>query len=68
MLGTFSMMAPEIHMNVPYDGVKVDLFAAAIILFTILSQRPPFESADRANPHYRLIANTAQKSGRDMFW
>ena len=56
MLGTFSMMAPEIHMSLPYDGVKVDLFAAALILFTTVSQRPPFASAHRTDPHYRLIA------------
>ena len=44
-LGTFSYMPPEIHMKMAYDGRKVDLFAASIILFTILSQRPPFRSA-----------------------
>lgn len=58
VLGTFTMMAPEIHMNMPYDGKKVDLFATAIILFTILSMRPPFESADRNDPHYKLVAST----------
>lgn len=34
-LGTFSYMAPEIHLGKPYEGEKVDLFAAAIILFVI---------------------------------
>lgn len=63
-LGTFSMMAPEIHMKMPYEGVKVDLFAAALVLFTMVSQRPPFASAHRTDPHYRLIATT----GREQFW
>ena len=63
-LGTFSMMAPEIHMKLPYEGVKVDLFAAALVLFTILSARPPFASAHRTDPHYRLIATT----GQAQFW
>ena len=62
-LGTFSFMAPEIHMKMPYEGKKVDLFAAAIVLFTMISQRPPFESAHRTDPHYRLIATAP-----DQFW
>lgn len=32
-LGTFSYMAPEIHLGKAYTGQAVDLFAAAIILF-----------------------------------
>ena len=57
-------MAPEIHLGKEYDGAKVDLFAAAIILFVILTQRPPFSSANPKDPHYRLIA-----AGRaNVFW
>lgn len=41
-LGTQSYMAPEIHLAKPYTGPGVDLFASAIILFVMLSQRPPF--------------------------
>ena len=63
-LGTASYMAPEIHLGKPYEGPRVDLFAAAIILFVILTQRPPFTSANPQDPHYRLIA-----AGRaDIFW
>lgn len=50
-------MAPEIHMNMAYTGEKVDIFAAGIVLFTIVSQRPPFESASRTDPHYKMIAS-----------
>lgn len=57
------MMAPEIHMNMAYTGEKVDIFAAGIVLFTMLSQRPPFESASRTDHHYKLIA-----SGNNQFW
>ena len=39
-------MAPEIHLNLPYSGVAVDLFAAAIILFIMVSGTPPFAKAD----------------------
>lgn len=63
-LGTASYMAPEIHLGKPYEGEKVDLFACAIILFVILTQRPPFASANPQDPHYRLLA--ANRS--DIFW
>lgn len=44
-LGTMSYMAPEIHMKQPYQGSSVDLFAAAIILFIMVAQHPPFSAA-----------------------
>lgn len=63
-LGTISYMAPEIHLNKPYTGTGVDLFASAIILFVMLSQRPPFNSPNPNDPHYKLLA-----AGRsDLFW
>lgn len=63
-LGTASYMAPEIHLGKAYSGPSVDLFASAIILFVILTQRPPFSSANPADPHYRLLA--ANRS--ELFW
>jgi len=45
-------MAPEIHLGKPYDGKTIDLFAAAIILFIMMTQRPPFSSAMPNDPHY----------------
>ena len=36
-LGTASFMGPEIHLGKPYYGPNVDLFAAAIILFVIMT-------------------------------
>jgi len=35
-------MAPEIHLEAPYQGKQVDLFAAAMILFIMVAQHPPF--------------------------
>ena len=55
-LGTQSYMAPEIQLGRPYEGARVDLFASAIILFVIITQRPPFASAHPSDPHYRLVA------------
>jgi len=57
-------MAPEIHLGKSYQGPSVDLFASAIILFVILTQRPPFSSANPSDPHYRLLA--ANRS--EIFW
>merc|ERR1712110_1258986 len=63
-LGTASYMAPEIHLGKPYQGPSVDLFASAIILFVILTQRPPFSSANPSDPHYRLLA----ANRAEIFW
>lgn len=63
-LGTASYMAPEIHMGKAYEGPCVDVFASAIILFVVLTQRPPFTSANPQDPHYRLIA----ASRAEIFW
>jgi serine/threonine protein kinase len=57
-------MAPEIHLAKPYTGPGVDLFAAAIILFVMVSQRPPFNSPSPHDPQYRLLA--ADRA--DLFW
>ena len=48
----------------PYVGESVDLFASAVILFTMVSQHPPFLNADESDLHYRCIA--ANRS--DIFW
>ena len=63
-LGTLNYMAPEIHLKQPYQGQSVDLFAAAIILFIMVAQHPPFTTAQPQDPFYRcLAANRA-----DIFW
>lgn len=63
-LGTESYMAPEIHLGKPYTGAGVDLFASVIILFIMVSQRPPFNRADINDPHYRLVVGNKA----DVFW
>ena len=59
-------MAPEIHKGEQYDGKAVDVFAAAIILFVILTQRPPFEVGSEDNVHYQLISAGGQDA--ELFW
>jgi len=63
-LGTLNYMAPEIHLKMPYQGASVDIFAAAIILFIMVAQHPPFTTAQPQDPFYKCIA--ANRS--DVFW
>jgi serine/threonine protein kinase len=63
-LGTASYMAPEIHLGKQYDGAAVDVLAAGIILFVMVTQRPPFSQASPDDPHYRLLIGKRA----DLFW
>jgi serine/threonine protein kinase len=63
-LGTMNYMAPEIHLNQPYQGSQIDVFASAIILFIMVAQHPPFTAAQPSDPFYRCLAG---KRG-DIFW
>ena len=56
-------MAPEIHLGEVYNGESIDLFAAGIILFTILTRRVPFEKAHPSDPHYYYLVTDPQS-----FW
>ena len=42
--GTLQYMAPEILTDNSYQGDKADLFAVGVILFMIVSGRPPYVS------------------------
>ena len=58
-------MAPEILQRNKYNGEDVDLFAAAVILFILMSGAPPFmKMAERKDEFYKLIATN--QSAR--FW
>ena len=63
-LGTLNYMAPEIHLGQDYDGRTIDIFASAIILFIMVSEHPPFTTAQPIDPFYRCLA--AQRA--DIFW
>ena len=64
VLGTFSYMAPELHLEQSYSGSAVDLFASAIILFLMMTYRPPFKGAHPKDAHYRLLAT----GKTNLFW
>jgi len=57
-------MAPEIHLRQPYSPTSVDLFACAIILFIMVAQHPPFNTAQPNDPFYRCLASERN----DIFW
>jgi serine/threonine protein kinase len=43
-LGTEGYMAPEINLK-SYDGIKIDIFSAGVILFIMFAGSPPFRRA-----------------------
>jgi len=45
-------MAPEILANKEYDGKKCDIFAMGVILFMLVQENFPFETADLKNDKY----------------
>jgi len=45
-------MAPEIHINEPYTGERVDLFASAVILFQLITKLRPFDVARLEDKSY----------------
>ena len=62
-IGTEGFMAPEIHLGESYNGQSVDLFAAGIILFTLLTKRVPFLKAQPSDPHYYSLVTDPE-----TFW
>lgn len=64
VIGTPGYMAPEILEKQPYQGQVVDLFAAAVILFIMMTQHPPFQMAKAEDMYYKLLATNRA----DLFW
>jgi serine/threonine protein kinase len=63
-LGTRSYMAPEILMQKEYEGIKVDLFASAVILFIMVTGRPPFNQASPKDQIFKVLATKKY----NIFW
>jgi serine/threonine protein kinase len=55
--GTAHYLAPEIlnGTQLKYSGKEVDIFAAGVLLFEILTCKKPFLKATFEDPFYRLI-------------
>lgn len=62
-LGTEKYMAPELLYHKPYEGRKVDVFAAGVILFVLYSGHPPFNQATEHDPYYKTFVKANEK-----FW
>ena len=58
-----SYKAPEILQSNSYSGPKVDLWAAGVILFTMVSQEFPFVPK-REDKHFMCLA----RNRTDIFW
>jgi len=64
-LGSPMYMAPEILYNDEYQGQGADLFALAVILFSMRSRHQPFDKmAGKKDPFYKLIV----QNRADLFW
>ncbi|CDW84892.1 protein kinase domain containing protein [Stylonychia lemnae] len=53
--GTFTYMAPEIKLNLTYNGLKVDLFSSGVILFILIRGIFPFKEAREEEFFYNLL-------------
>lgn len=62
--GTRSYMAPEILIGAKYYGPMVDIFAAGIILFIMITQIPPFQMAHPKDGWYKFVCSNRM----DKFW
>ena len=54
----------EVLNNSKYTGSCVDMFAAGVILFNMVTGLPPFMKASPQDPFYKPIANVRA----DLFW
>lgn len=55
--GTKTYMAPEIIEGRQYDGTKVDLFSAGVILFILAHGTFPFGEATKNDYFYKLMVS-----------
>lgn len=64
ILGTKPYMAPELHEKKKYDGAKVDVFAAACIMFIMYSGTPAFNYASKEEFYYKFLYHKKY----ELFW
>lgn len=63
-VGTSIYFAPEIHEEQPFSAKKADLFAAAMILFVMVTGHMPFCRADKRDEIY----NMRRQDDFEGFW
>jgi len=64
--GSHGYLAPEMISGAAPISEKVDIFAAGIVLFQMLSSHSPFHEASRADPLYELLCH--ENAGWKKFW
>lgn len=62
--GTMTYMAPEIKEGKNYDGMEIDMFSTAVILFIIVQGIFPFKEAKKDEFFYNLIL----KGDLETYW
>ena len=62
--GTMTYMAPEIKEGKVYDGMQIDMFSTAVILFIIVQGIFPFKEAKKDEYFYNLILS----GNLDTYW
>ena len=54
--GKHNYMSPEVMSNTePFDGFAIDLWAAGVILYIMLTGFPPYDQASRTDQRFQLI-------------
>ena len=62
--GTFGYISPQVITNKMYNWMEADLFSAAVLLFIMATQHPPFLRAEQTDKYYKKIWNGNWES----FW
>lgn len=62
--GSNLYMAPEIIEGKTYDGVAVDIFSTAVVLFILVLGFFPFKQAKKVDDYYSLIF----RKDLDIYW
>jgi serine/threonine protein kinase len=56
--GKHNYMSPEVALNTDnFDGFAIDLWAAGVILYIMLTGFPPYDQANRTDQRFELIVN-----------
>lgn len=56
--GKHNYMSPEVFANTDnFDGFAIDLWAAGVILYIMLTGFPPYDQANRTDQRFELIVN-----------
>lgn len=58
IVGTPGYLAPEMYSNQGYEPVKIDIFAAGVVLFIMVCGAPPFNDTKPSDPHYKAFSKS----------